>query len=234
MRRFWREVAVIAPEAPGEGHGIALDGRPLNTPAKRAMRVPAASLAEAVAEEWRAVRETVDPLAMPLTRAANVTLDRVIEDRPAIARMVAAYGETDLVCYRAPHPPALVERQAALWDPLVAWAETRYGARLVLAEGVMHVAQPEASVAALRRAVESYDPWRLTPLHELVVLSGSLVIALAVAEGELAPEEGWHLSRLDEDWQTEQWGEDAEAAAAATRKAEDFAAAARLLRLLGG
>lgn len=229
MKRFWRAAHVT--EA-ATGFGVALDGRPLNTPARTPVTVPGQALAEALAEEWEAVGETVVPQAMPLTRAVNVTIDRVIEARAEVVEHIAAYGATDLVCYRAPHPAELAEREAAAWDPLLDWAAHRYGAHLVTAEGVMHVAQPEGAVAALTGAVARQDPWRLTPLSELVTLSGSLVIGLAVAEGPLDGETGWAASRVDEAWNIEQWGEDAEAAEQAALKRADFLAAARFLGLL--
>lgn len=231
MKRFWREVTVT-PEA--GGYEVRLDGRPLRTPLKAPCRLPTRALAEAMAAEWAAQEGEVRPTAMPLTRAANSTIDRVAPEFGAVAAIVAAYGETDLVCYRAPHPQGLVERQAAAWDPLLAWVAEALGARLVLAEGVMHVAQPADSLARLAAAVEAHSPWELTALHELVSLTGSLVIGLAVSHGRLDPQAAWPLGRIDEDWNVEEWGEDAEAAAAAARRRAGFLGAARLLELLRG
>lgn len=229
MKRFWTDVSVVV--EPG-GFGLRLDARTLNTPARAPVIVPGRELADALADEWRKVEATVDPLAMPLTRAVNVTIDRVLNERAAIAERVAAYGESDLLCYRAPHPPGLVARQMAAWDPLLDWADAELGARLRLAEGVMHVAQPADALAALRSAVETHSAWTLTPLHELVTLSGSLVIGLAVAAGELTADAGWAASRIDEDWNAEHWGEDAEAAEQASRRQRDFLSAGRLISLL--
>jgi chaperone required for assembly of F1-ATPase len=146
--------------------------------------------------------------------------------------MVASYGETDLICYRAPHPEGLATRQAEAWDPLVAWAAEALTAPLALAEGVMHVSQPPGSLTRLAEAVRAHDAWELTALHDLVTISGSLVIGLAVSHGQLDAETAWPLSRIDEDWNIAEWGEDAEAAAAARRREAEFLTAARLLELL--
>jgi chaperone required for assembly of F1-ATPase len=229
MKRFWQEVRVTEG---ARGFGVALDERPLNTPAKKPVEVPGRRLAEALAAEWAAQEGEVNLLGMPLTRAVNVTIDRVAAARAEVAAQVAAYGETDLLCYRAPHPPRLAERQEADWDPLLDWAAERLGARLSTGAGVMHVPQPAEAVERLAAQVHGLSPWALTPMHELVALSGSLVIGLAVRAGRIEPAEGWRVSRLDEQWNIEQWGEDAEAAAADAKRRESFLAAARLLAIL--
>ena len=229
MKRFWREVTVE--EADG-GFGFRLDRRPVRTPAKAPCLLPTRALAEAVAAEWAVVEGEVDPAAMPLTRAANSAIDRVIPEREAVAALVAAYGEADLICYRAPHPAGLARRQTDAWDPLVAWVGETLGARLVVVEGVVHVAQPPDSLARLGAAVRAHGAWELTALHDLVSISGSLVIGLAVSHGHLDAATAWPLSRIDEDWQIEEWGEDDEAAAVAARRRLDFVNAARLLELV--
>ncbi|TVQ57157.1 MAG: ATPase [Rhodobacteraceae bacterium] len=231
QRRFWREATVGAIEG---GWTVRLDGRPVSTPARALLRAPTRGLAEAVAAEWRAQGETVTPRSMPLTRALNSAIDRVAPQAAAVRAEIAGYAETDLLCYRAPHPEALAARQAEAWDPLLAWARARHGAGLLCAAGVMHVAQRPDAVARLTEAVAARDVWRLTALSDLVALSGSLVIGLMVDEGALEAEAGWAASRVDETWQIEQWGEDAEAAAAAAEKRADFLAAARLTALLRG
>ncbi|MEM9145583.1 MAG: ATP12 family protein [Pseudomonadota bacterium] len=236
MKRFWQAASVVEIEGGcgggyESGYGVRLDDRPLNTPAKRRAIVPQRAVAEAMAAEWQDAPETIDPLAMPVTRAVNVTLDRVIAERAEVAARIAAYGQSDLVCYRADHPQGLVARQAAAWDPLIAWLAMQ-GAPLTPVAGIMHVAQPPESLARLAARIEALSPWELTPLHELVSLSGSLAIGLAVAEGELGAPEAWRRSRIDEDWNIEQWGEDAEAAALAARHEASFLAAARLLELV--
>lgn len=230
-RRFWTEAAVEETE---DGHIVALDGRPVRTPARAPLVLPSRPLAEAVAGEWQNQPEMIDPLAMPLTRAANSAIDRVAPAREGVIAMLAEYGETDLLCYRAEAPGALAERQAAGWDPLLDWAAQTLGARLVCGVGVMHVAQPEASLNALRAAVEPLDAFALTGLHDLVTLSGSLIIGLAAERRAQAPDRLWDLSRIDESWQAEQWGEDAEAAAAAEEKQRSFLRAARFVALARG
>jgi Chaperone required for the assembly of the mitochondrial F1-ATPase len=229
MRRFWTEVAI---EPAPQGHALRLDARPVRTPAKADLVVPTRALAEAVAEEWRAQGETVEPAAMPLTRAANAAIDRVTREREAVAELLAGYGETDLLCYRAPEPETLAARQAEAWDPLLDWAAEAFGARLLPAEGVMFVAQDADALARLARAVAAHDPWELTALHDLVTLSGSLVIGLAVSHGALDEGDAWARSRIDEAWNEEKWGEDAEAAARTAAKRAEFAEAVRLLSLL--
>lgn len=228
MKRFWKEVAAVA--AAG-GHELRLDGRTVRTPGGRPLRLPTRALAEAVAEEWRAVGERVRPQEMPLTRAANTVIDRVAADPAPVAAEISAYGESDLLCYRAAYPEGLAARQAAAWDPLLAWAREALGASLETVAGVMPCPQPPASLARLSAAVAAHDPWELVALHELVTLSGSLVLGLAVSHGHIAPEAAWEASRLDEQWNAEEWGEDAEAAAVAARRREEFLAAARLLAL---
>ena len=231
MKRFWSTVTVTRTD---DGHEVRLDGRPMRTPMGAPCRVPTRALAEAMAEEWRAVSEgaEVRPLAMPLTRAANTAIDRVLPDAAPVVDAIAAYGESDLLCYRAPYPEGLARRQAAAWDPLLAWAAEALGAPLVAVAGVMHTAQPPASLARLRAAVAAHDAWELVALHDLVTLSGSLVLGLAVSHGRIAPAAAWEASRIDEQWNIEEWGEDAEAAAVAERRREEFLAAARLMALL--
>ncbi|MBK0398995.1 ATPase [Limibaculum sp. M0105] len=229
MKRFWKEAR---PHEVEGGFEVRLDARPVRTPAKAPMILPTRALAEAVAAEWSAQGDEVRPAEMPLTRAANSTIDRVIAARREVAKAIAAFGETDLLCYRAPFPPELADQQAAGWDPMLDWADEALGARLLPGEGVMHVAQDPAAVAALARAVDAHDPWELTALHELVTLSGSLVLGLAVSHGWLDAPEAWRLSRIEEAWNIREWGEDEEAAAQACRREADFGHAARLLGLL--
>jgi len=229
MKRFWSEVIV---ETADGGFAIRLDSRPLRTPSKASCLLPTRALAEAVAAEWAVQGATVNSDAMPLTRAANTTIDRVALEYDAVAAVIAAFGQTDLVCYRAPHPQGLVQRQSHAWDPLVAWVARAQGAPLVVATGVMHVPQPPDSLARLGAAVRAHGPWELTALHDLVSISGSLVIGLAVSQGHLDAATAWPLSRIDENWQIEQWGEDTEAATVAARRQADFVNAARLLKLV--
>ena len=229
MKRFWKEARLEPAEG---GYALRLDHRPVHTPAGAACVLPTRPFAEAVAAEWDAQEERVNPLVMPLTRAANTAIDRVMPDPDRVAGDIAAYGGTDLVCYRAPHPEGLKQREAEAWDPLVEWAAEALGARLVLVEGVMHVSQPSATLARLEDAVRAHGPWELTALHELVTLSGSLVVGLAVSHRRVDPHTAWAASRVDEAWNIEEWGEDAEAAAAAERRRQDFLTATRVMELL--
>ncbi len=229
MKRFWKEAKAEAAE---EGWTVRLDGRPLRTPAKAPFLAPTRALAEAAAAEWAGQGAEVKPAEMPFTRAVNTAIDRTRPEWEAVAAAVAAYGGSDLLCYRAETPEALRARQDAHWNPLLDWAEEAHGARLVTASGIVHRAQEEAALARLEAAVRRFDAFGLTALYDLTALSGSLVIALAVAHRRLDAGEGWRLSRIDETWNEEQWGVDDLAAATAARKARDFEVAARMLALL--
>ncbi|KAA9010635.1 ATP12 family chaperone protein [Histidinibacterium aquaticum] len=230
LKRFWTEAAVVEAE---RGYEVRLDGRQVRTPAKAALRLPNRALAEASAEEWNAQEGAVDPMTMPVTRAANSAIDKVIPQFDEVAEMIAEYGGTDLLCYRAETPDELVRRQQDGWDPLLDWAAERLGARLRTGAGVMYVPQDPDAIGRLDAQVRALDPFRLTPFADLVSLSGSLVLAFAVAEGARAPADAWALSRIDEDWQIEQWGEDTEASEAAAVKRAAFLDAARIFDLAG-
>lgn len=235
-RRFYSDA--VAGPAEG-GWTVLLDGKPVRTPAKAPLILPTQALAEAVADEWRAQSEIVDPDGMPLTRLANSALDGVAAAREATAAEVAKFAETDLVCYRAGEPPALVEQQAAAWDPVLDFAHGRLGARFFCAEGVMYVAQPEAARAAVRRAVDDAavaspaGTLRLAALGVMTNLMGSVLLALAVAHDALTPEAAWAAAHVDEDYQIGLWGADEEAAERRERRWRDMAASARLYRLAG-
>ncbi|HEX8639955.1 MAG TPA: ATP12 family protein [Allosphingosinicella sp.] len=225
MKRFYREVTA-------EDGEIRLDGRPVRTPAGHPLRLPGDRLAQAVAEEWRAQGERVDPRSMPITGLANAAIDRVAPDKEAFATGLARYGDSDLLCYRAEGPAGLVERQAGLWDPLLAWARRRYDIDFEIVRGVIPRAQNAVTLDRLARAVHARSPFELAGLSPLVTLSGSLVVGLAVAEGAAGVDQAWSAAALDEQWQAEQWGEDADAAKALEARRGDFAAAARFLLLL--
>jgi chaperone required for assembly of F1-ATPase len=228
-QRFWRRAAG-SPSA--SGHGVLLDDQPLMTPAGAQLVVPTAALAAAIASEWDVIEAEVLPERLPLTRAANSAIDRVAPRQAAVVDAIAAYGASDLLCYRAAAPAALAGRQSAGWDPWLQWAARTLSAPLVAVTGVMHEPQPPASLAALRAAVAAEDAFALVALHELVSLSGSLVLGLAVRRGALDAAVAWNLSRLDETWQAEQWGLDSESEAAAARRRADFVRANRMLVLL--
>lgn len=228
-RRFWTQAGVRPLDA---GYGVDLDDRLLQTPARRALVLPTRALARAIAAEWNAIEAEIRPEALPLTRAANSAADRVAPDPTPVVDAIAAYGDSDLLCYRAEEPLALVQRQAAAWNPWLEWSGRVLGAPLLAVVGVMHHPQPAESLARLRAHVAGCDAFGLTALHDLVSLSGSLVLGLAVSRGALDPGDAWELSRIDETWQAEQWGEDAEAQAQAERRHADFLRAEHFLQLL--
>lgn len=235
-KRFY-EQAATAPvgddEASGVGgYGILLDGRAMKTPAKNPLVLGSRALAEAVAGEWAEQEEHIMPERMPLTRLAYTAVDRVAPQRDVVIGEVTKYGETDLVCFRAPRPQTLVERQEKIWGPLVAWAERRYDISLVVTDSVMAVAQPRQALDTLRGVVAAHDDLPLTALHGATTSGGSLVIALALLEGEIDEEAAWAASQLDESFQIEQWGEDEEAAERRALLRADIADIARFHRLL--
>jgi chaperone required for assembly of F1-ATPase len=230
IKRFYS--TVTAEEVEG-GFAVLLDGRVARTPAKSKLVAPTGALAEGIAAEWEAQGETIDASTMPLTRLANSALDGVARALPETAREVANYAGADLVCYRAVESEDLAVRQAEAFDPVLEWAESRLGARFVLAGGVLHVAQPEDAIAAVRVAVEARtEPFALTALHGLTSLSGSVLIALMIAEGALAAEAGWRVAHVDEDFQIERWGADSEAQQRRDARWREFAAAAFTLEWL--
>jgi chaperone required for assembly of F1-ATPase len=223
-RRFWTAARAEACEG---GFTVRLDGRAVRTPAKAPFVVPTLAMAEAAAAEWDAQERIVRPETMPVTRSANSAIDKMALQFDDVVGLLTAYGETDLLCHRAEGPPALAARQAGAWDPLLAWAAAALGLRLVPTAGVRAVDQPPASLAALRAWLAARSRFELVAVHDLIALSGSAVLGLAVASGRLTADEGWQLSRIDEDWQISLWGEDEEATAAAAYRAGAFAEAAR-------
>jgi len=223
-RRFWTAAEAVAV---ADGYGVRLDGRAVRTPAKAELVVPTEALAREIAAEWDAQEGEIRPATMPMTRAGNVTIDRVAHQRAAVAAMLTEYGGCDLLCYRAESPGELAARQAVAWDPLLDWAESALSARLRTTCGVMHVAQDRAALDRLHAEVRLLDIWALTALHDLVSLSGSLVIGFAALREHAPAEALWRVSRIDESWQEEQWGSDEEASATAARKESDFLNAKR-------
>jgi chaperone required for assembly of F1-ATPase len=228
-KRFYKQAGLV--EAEG-GFRLALDGRSANTPARKPLILPTRALGEAVAAEWGAQVEFIDPAAMPLTRLANTAIDGVSDRREAVVADLSAYAGTDLVAYRAGTPERLVAAQAAAWDPILDWAHETFGARFILSEGVMHVTQPEASVRALEGAIAAAEgPFRLAALHTMTTLTGSLLIALAVLHGRLTPEEAWAAAHVDETYQAGVWGADEEAEARLALRKAEFEAAAKVVAL---
>lgn len=230
MRRFWTSAEAVADEA---RWGVRLDERPLRTPGRAPLLVPTAALAEAIAAEWAEAEETIDPRAMPLTGLANAAIDRVAPDRAAFAAGLGKYAEADLACYRAEGPQTLVERQKESWGALLGWARRRFDVDFTTTTGLVHVAQPRPTVERLAHEVAALDAFRLAGLSPLVTIGGSLVAALAVLEGALTPDQAWEAVSIDERWQVEKWGADAEAEAAIANRRRDFLVAARFLELLG-
>jgi chaperone required for assembly of F1-ATPase len=228
-KRFYTQAGVV--EAAADGFAITLDDKPVRTPSGRALAAPRREIADAMAAEWQAQGEFINPLTMPMTRLANSVIDAVVDRVDAVTEDVAKYFQTDLVFYRAGHPEALVVREAAHWDPILFWAAGELGAHFILTEGIVHVRQPEPAVAAARAALPA-DPWSIAALHVVTTLTGSALLALALLKGVVNPDQAWAAAHVDEDWNIEKWGVDAEVAARRAARLVDFRAAARVLRTL--
>ena len=231
VKRFYRAVDIR--EAAGGRHALTLDGRGARTPGRRPLAAASRALMLKVAAEWERQRETVEPADMPLTRLVNSAVDGVAFTMAETRADIARYAGSDLLCYRAEEPEALAERQRLAFDPVLAWAAETLGARFNLAAGIMHVEQPPESIAAIRRAIEDFDdPIALAALSVMTTLSGSALLALAVARGQLSPEDAWRAAHVDEDFEIERWGADAEASARRDARWREFEAAALAARLL--
>jgi chaperone required for assembly of F1-ATPase len=231
LRRFYK--SATAAEVPG-GYAVFLDSRQLKTPAGGQLVLARRSLAEALAEEWQAQEGDIQPRSMRLMQLVSTAIDRVAIQRAEVVEEVAGYGATDLVCYRVNHPEELARRQQALWQPLVDWATLQYDAPLTVTTAILPLRQPEGALAALKAAVGRLDSLTLTGLHAAVAACGSLVLGLALLEGRLSAADAWEAAQLEEAWQMEHWGEDAEAARRRAALREDLEAAARFLDLLRG
>jgi chaperone required for assembly of F1-ATPase len=229
-KRFYTAADVATGDA---GFALVLDGRPVKTPGRRAVAAPVRAIAEAMAAEWNAQGELLDPLSMPMTRLANSVIDGVADRCDAVADDIADYFGSDLVFYRAGHPDGLVARQAQHWDPVLDWAREALGAHFMLAEGVMHIRQPDGALAAARAALPQ-APWPLGALHVVTTITGSALLALALSRGVREADAVWAAAHVDEDWNFATWGEDAEALARRAAARRDFDAAARALALLAG
>jgi chaperone required for assembly of F1-ATPase len=227
-KRFYTNAGVAAA---ADGFAITLDGKPVRTPSRRLLVAPTAEIAEAIAVEWAGQKDVIDPMTMPLTRLANSVIDAVEDRVDVVADDVAKYLESDLLFYRAGHPDALVEREARHWDPVLFWAADTLGAHFILAEGIVHVRQPDQAVAAARAALPA-KPWSIAALHVVTTLTGSALLALALLRGVLDEDQVWNAAHVDEDWNSEQWGIDGEAAARRAGRLIDFKAAARVLNAL--
>jgi chaperone required for assembly of F1-ATPase len=230
-KRFYKQVSVT--QADG-GFEVQLDGRPVKTPLKRALVMPGEAMAKAVADEWQAQETHIDPGAMIITRLANTAIDRVAGDEGRIAGEIVQFSASDMVCYRADAPDSLVARQAERWDPVLDWAHRALGCRFICVAGVMHQAQPEGSLDKLRTALDRESPWRLTAIHNTTTLTGSALVGMMVAAGELSGDDAWAAAHVDEDWQIEQWGEDEEAQARRALRKADFDETVRFLGMTDG
>jgi len=229
LRRFFKAVTVTNELG---GFGIALDRRPVRTPARASLILPSRALAEAVAGEWAAQGEHIVPAAMVLTKLVNTAIDRVEGREQPVAADIVAYAGCDLLCYRAEGPERLAARQATAWDPLLTWAARQLGSHFVCVTGVVHHPQPSAALDALTVELERQDAFRLAALHTITTLTGSAILALAVLKGEISADAAWTVAHVDEDWQIEQWGPDAEAQARRAARRREFDCAVRLLELV--
>jgi chaperone required for assembly of F1-ATPase len=228
-RRFYEVAAVRDDPA---GFAVTLDGRPIRTPARRALAAPRRLLAEAIAAEWQAQSEFIDPAGMPMTRLANTIIDGVAAAEDEVAGEIVRYLGSDLVCYRATAPQGLVARQSRHWDPILAWAQATLGADFATVQGVIHVSQPDGAIARAGAAIPR-DPWRLGAIHAVTTLTGSAVIALALARGDVGLEAAWAAAHVDEDWNMELWGRDELGLKRRAYRFAEMAAAARVLAEMG-
>jgi len=226
MKRFYKAVSV----APAEGgFAVLLDGRPVKTPGRNALILPSEKLAQAIAAEWRGQGDDVVATTMPLLRLANTVIDGIAANRQEVIGAILRFAENDLLCYRAHQPPELVARQAAGWNPLLDWAAQKHGANMRVAGGLTHADQPAEALGALRRALDACDAFTLGALHVIASITGSTILALAVADGVISGPRAFALSRIDETYQAEKWGEDAEAAKRAQALAHELDKAVELI-----
>ena len=225
-KRVYAEAGVT--EADG-GFSITLDGKPIKTPSGRTIVIPEREIADAVAAEWQAQKEVIDPLSMPLTRFANSVVEAVVDRVQLVRDDVAKYLQSDLLFYRAGHPEVLVARESKYWDPVLFWAAETFGAHFILAEGVVHVRQPDQAVEAARAALPQ-NPWSVAAIHVVTTLTGSALLALALAHGRLDADAVWAAAHVDEDFNAEQWGQDEEVMSRRAAREADFRAAVRILR----
>ncbi len=227
-KRFYERAQVVDTGVDG-GAQILLDGKPVKTPARHALVAPTHPLAHAIAAEWETQKDVIDPALMPLTRLANAAIDAVRDASAAVTDEIAKYLDTDLLCYRADAPAALVDLQSAAWDPVLHWAREQFGSRFVLAQGVVHVPQSREAIAAVRAAIPA-DPWRLAAVSSITTLTGSALLALALAHGALDADAAWAAAHVDEDWQMSQWGKDDLALARRAFREAEFRAAVAVLK----
>ncbi|WP_095091654.1 ATP12 family chaperone protein [Mesorhizobium sophorae] len=231
-KRFYKIVAVAPVE---DGFAVHLDGKPVRTPGKALLALPTEAAAALVADEFAAQSETINPVTMPVMRLVNTAIDGVASDPQAVLEDILRFASSDLLFYRADAPQGLVERQNEHWDPVLDWVRRSLGARFNLAEGIIHVEQPRETIAVLgSHLAQRAEPLRLAAIHVMTSLTGSALLALAVDFGELDAEAAWAAGHVDEDWQIEHWGQDAEAVARRSARKRDMMAAAGLLEALKG
>jgi chaperone required for assembly of F1-ATPase len=228
LRRPYASVTVAGEEP---RFSVLLDGRPIKTPLKVPLHLPTRRLAEGVAAEWEAQGQKIAPRSMLLTKLANTAIDRVAPHRDKIIAEIVHFASSDLVCYRAEEPPALIERQAKHWEPAVDWARSKLGAGFSVTKGVVHVAQPAECLEAVGRHLQVKDEWALTAIHNITTLLGSALLAMMVAEKAIDPDLAWQAGHVDEDWQIEQWGADEEASARRAARKREFDTCVRFLEL---
>lgn len=226
-KRFYADVSVG--ETP-EGFAVLLDGKPIRTPSRKPLIAPTRGIAEAIAAEWSAQRDVIDPMTMPMTRLGNSVVEGVVDRVGDVVDDIAKYFGSDLLCYRAGHPQALVAREADAWDPVLFWAAETFGARFILAEGIVHISQPEPTLVAARAALPG-EPWTVAAFHVVTTITGSALLALALARGFRDADAVWAAAHVDEDWNSEQWGVDEEVAARRAARLVDFRAAASVLEV---
>lgn len=233
-KRFYKSVRVVETVSDGEAtYQVELDEKPVKTPGRNALALPTKKAAQLVAEEWDTVETEINPLLMPVTRIVNTSIDGVIDQAQAVAEDIIRYAGTDLLCYRADAPQGLVDRQVKHWDPILDWISSTHDAHFETGEGVLHVEQPKQAIANFAQALKAYpDPFSLTCLHTFTSLSGSAIIALAIAEGHLEASSAWQVAHVDEDWNISQWGEDFEAAQRRKQRWTEFDAAYKLMQAL--
>lgn len=229
-KRFYTSVATSSVER--GGHAVLLDGRPIKTPKKSQVIVPTRKMAEALAAEWQAQGERIDPSTMPITRLVNTTLDAVTPNLSAVRADLVDFAGSDALCYRAGEPAALAERQALIWDPILDWADKTLGAKFVTQVGVIHKPQPTTTIAAIARAVDTYSAWEIAPLHVMTTITGSVVLALAVKHGAIDLDAAWAAAHVDEDWQISTWGDDDEAQHRRNRRWLEIQASTKMLETL--
>lgn len=229
LKRFYKTASATKVDG---GYHITLDAKAIRTPGGETVLVQNRALAEALAAEWDAQKTHIEFSRMGINQLVNSAIDRGAVDRSGLMDELAAYGDTDLLCYRAEGPVALVARQTAAWDPLLDWAEARFGARLRVTNGIVAIEQDAAALAALRARIATADRFQLCALRAAVGICGSLIVGLAVADGHLDIERAWQVVNIDEDWQKEKWGEDAQATVNRAGAFAAFSQAGHMLQLL--